>query len=276
MQEHLLKILNKFSLRWDLINENIIDTNTFIFIDGIENEERWNYYHYVCKELKIKDKVIRYHGMNSELASQKKREGHKRENDFKLKYGFEVKSGQEKADLIKDGEIYASLKGGKKIQYGMHVLNNTPEKIKELFSDWVFTYKNNLVSFNERLDIANKIIQKLQNSRELRYYWINWFCRKYENLPYIIIRDVKNGEMYYRISYDDLINVIVDNINFYTTKGTIKINTNIDLGEKKRRVLFEFEIRKDKKNLLMHGTSEVIIKIIKKYKIDVKEIYKIK
>jgi hypothetical protein len=82
--------------------------------------------------------------------------------------------------------------------------------------------------------------------------------------------------MYYRISYDDLINVIVDNINFYTTKGTIKINTNIDLGEKKRRVLFEFEIRKDKKNLLMHGTSEVIIKIIKKYKIDVKEIYKIK
>lgn len=275
MQEHLLKILNKFSLRWDLINENIIDINTFIFLDDIENEERWNYYHYVCKELKIKDKVIRSHGMNSELASQKKREGHKRENDFKLKYGFEVKSGQEKADLIKDGEIYASLKGGKKIQYGMHVLNNTPEKIKELFSDWVFTYKNNLVSFNERLDIANKIIQKLQNSRELRYYWINWFCRKYENLPYIIIRDVKNGEMYYRISYDDLINVIVDNINFYTTKGTIKINANIDLGEKERRVLFEFEIRKDKKNLLMHGTSEVIIKIIKKYKIDVKEIYKI-
>ena len=81
--------------------------------------------------------------------------------------------------------------------------------------------------------------------------------------------------MYYRISYDDLINVIVDNINFYTTKGTIKINANIDLGEKERRVLFEFEIRKDKKNLLMHGTSEVIIKIIKKYKIDVKEIYKI-
>ena len=275
MQEHLLKILNKFSLRWDLINENIIDINTFIFLDDIENEERWNYYHYVCKELKIKDKVIRSHGMNSELASQKKREGHKRENDFKLNYGFEVKSGQEKADLIKDGEIYASLKGGKKIQYGMHVLNNTPEKIKELFSDWVFTYKNNLVSFNERLDIANKIIQKLQNSRELRYYWINWFCRKYENLPYIIIRDVKNGEMYYRISYDDLINVIVDNINFYTTKGTIKINANIDLGEKERRVLFEFEIRKDKKNLLMHGTSEVIIKIIKKYKIDVKEIYKI-
>jgi hypothetical protein len=61
MQEHLLKILNKFSLRWDLINENIIDTNTFIFIDGIENEERWNYFDYVCKFVYQYDAPIMNH-----------------------------------------------------------------------------------------------------------------------------------------------------------------------------------------------------------------------
>jgi hypothetical protein len=66
-----------------------------------------------------------------------------------------------------------------------------------------------------------------------------------------------------------------NNLEFYTTKDKVKINARIEIGEKEKRTFFDIEPRTDKDNtILMHGLSERVIKIIKYYKIDVKEIYK--
>jgi len=96
--------------------------------------------------------------------------------------------------------------------------------------------------------------------------------RKDENIPFLIVKDVSSG-IYYRIKYDTLINILVDNIEFYTTKDKVKIVARINMGDKSE-VVFEFEPRTDKNNaLLMHGQSKVIINVIKYYNINVEETY---
>ena len=82
MQEHLSKILTEYSLRKDLINRLYLDTNTYIFLPEISEEVRWQYYNFVCRELGIRDKVIRLHGMSRLKASAKKNKGHKDEDNF--------------------------------------------------------------------------------------------------------------------------------------------------------------------------------------------------
>jgi hypothetical protein len=270
MQEHLIRIFNRFSLRGDLINRLVIDTETYIFRDDVSEENRWGYYIWVCKELKIKDRVVRSHGMDSKKASSKKVGGHNDESFFE-RYGYEVQLGTNKTDLINNGESFASVKGGVKIQWGMHVINKLPEKLIELFGDWISTYENNFVSLEGRKGFADTIIDTLSDKNE-RFYLLNYFLRKNENIPFLIVKDV-NEKIYYRINYEDIINVLVDNIEFYTTKDKVKIVATINTGNKSE-VVFEMEPRTDKNNaLLMHGQSKVIINIIKNYNVDVKETY---
>jgi hypothetical protein len=79
--------------------------------------------------------------------------------------------------------------------------------------------------------------------------------------------------IYYRIKYDVLINILVDNIEFYTTKEKVKIVARINMGDKSE-IVFELEPRTDKNNaLLMHGLSKVIINVIKYFNINVEETY---
>jgi len=271
MQNHLVQILKKYNLRRGLINKLVVNPLTFIFRDDADDELRWSYYKSVCKELKIKDRIIRFHGMDSEKASEKKIKGHVEEKLFQ-KYGLEVQYGTNKTDLIKDGNSYASLKGGKKIQWGMHVIKKLPKDLQELFGPWISTFKENSLYY-KRLDFGNNIVNCLDN-RELRRYLINYYFRKNEDVPYLIVKDIKDGT-YYRITYTDLIDVLVENLEFYVTKDKVKVVGRMDLGNKKKMVIFEIEPRSCKSNyILMHGESSRIIKIIEKYNIDVKETYK--
>lgn len=270
MQQHLVKIFNRYSMRKDVINRLVVNINTFEFRDDVTEEGRWVYYNWVCKELKIKDRITRSHGMDSEKASSKKVGGHDEETFFE-RYGYVVQKGTNKTDLTYNGDPFASLKGGTKIQYGMHVLSKLPERLQELFRNWISTYENNFVSLEERKDFANIIINTLSN-RDERYYFLNYYLRKNENIPFLIVKDVSNG-IYYRIKYEDLINILVDNIEFYTTKEKVKIVARINMGDKSE-IVFELEPRTDKNNaLLMHGQSKVIINVIKHYNINVEETY---
>lgn len=270
MQQHLVKIFNRYSMRKDVINRLVVNINTFEFRDDVTEEGRWVYYNWVCKELKIKDRITRSHGMDSEKASSKKVGGHDEETFFE-RYGYVVQKGTNKTDLTYNGDPFASLKGGTKIQYGMHVLSKLPERLQELFRNWISTYENNFVSLEERKDFANIIINTLSN-RDERYYFLNYYLRKNENIPFLIVKDVSNG-IYYRIKYEDLINILVDNIEFYTTKEKVKIVARINMGDKSE-IVFELEPRTDKNNaLLMHGLSKVIINVIKYFNINVEETY---
>jgi hypothetical protein len=208
--------------------------------------------------------------MDSELALSKKVGGHDEETFFE-RFGYVVQKGTNKTDLTLNGESFASLKGGTKIQYGMHVLSKLIQRVQDLFRDWISTFEDNFVSLEERREFANIIIDKL-NDRDERYFLLNYFLRKDENIPFLIVKDVSDG-IYYRIKYDTLINILVDNIEFYTTKDKVKIVARINMGDKSE-VVFEFEPRTDKNNaLLMHGQSKVIINVIKYFNINVEETY---
>jgi hypothetical protein len=270
MQNHLIKIFKRFSMRKDLTNRLYIDLDTYQFKDNIPEEDMWDYYIWVCRELKISNRVMRSHGMDSVTASSKKVGGHDEEVLFE-QFGYEVQKGTNKTDLRKDGESFGSLKGGVKIQWGMHVINKLPEKLQKLFGDWISTYGNNFVYLDNRKLSADEIIKQLDDPNE-RFYLLNYFFRKNENIPYLIVKDVKEN-IYYRIDYLTLINILVEHMEFYTTKDKVKIVSRINTGEK-TEVLFEIEPRADKNNaLLMHGQSKVIINIIKHYKINVEETY---
>lgn len=271
MQDHLVRILKKYNLRKGLVNKLVVNPMTFIFREDADEELRWSYYNSLCKELKIKDRIIRLHGMDSEKASTKKTDGHMMERFFEM-FGCEVVPGQNKTDLIKDGNVFASVKGGKKIQWGMHVLSKLPERFQTLFGTYISSFEKNSVYFERRKEIANGILNHL-DSRDSRFDLLNYFFRKNEEVPFLIVKDCDSG-IYYRIKYIDLINVLCDNITFYTTKDKVKIVSQIKIG-KKQKVLFEIETRSDKANaLLMHGKSNVIIDIINNFKIDVEETYK--
>lgn len=270
MQEHLIKILNRFSMRTDLVNELFIDVDDYRFRSDVSEEDMWSYYILVCKELKIRDRIIRSHGMDSGKAYNKKIGGHTEETLFE-KYGLQTQSGTNKTDLLKNGKPYASLKGGVKIQWGMHVITNLPKNLKELFSLWISTFEKDSLYYR-RLEFGNKIVSQL-NNKNLRRSLINFYFRKNEEIPFLIIKDVNIG-IYYRIKYLDLIDLLVENLDFYVTKDKVKVVGRMDLGENKKMVIFEIEPRSDKDNyILMHGLSNRVIRIIKKYKIHVEEIY---
>jgi len=271
MRTHLFHILTSRPLSKYLLGTEI-DNDTYDFYQHIDEETQWEKYIWVCKELKIKDRIMRSHGMDSEKASAKKIGGHNDETFFE-QFGLEVQKGNNKTDLRLNGLPYASLKGGVKIQWGMHVINKLPERFQKLFSKWISTYGKNSLYLKERTEYAKEIVNLLSN-KETRKDLINYYFRKDENIPFLIVKDVKNS-IYYRIVYFDLINVLVDNLEFYITKDKVKINARINIGEKQKRSFFDIEPRSDNNYpILMHGLSERVIKVIKYYKIDVKEIYK--
>jgi hypothetical protein len=270
MQSHLIKTLNRFSLRSDVINKLIINPVSYIFREDTSEEEKWEYYNSICRELKISNRVLRMHGMDSNKASTKKNYGHDEEKRF-AGDEFIVKKGNKKTDIeYKDGRSYASIKAGKKIQWGMHVINELPERFQELFSLWISTFEKNYVSLDNRISYADDIMEKLKD-KETRCDLLNYYMRKNELVPYLIVKDLVTSE-YIRVEYEELINVLCNNIIFYHTKKKVKIVAQIKL--EKPITLFEIEPRSDKNNaILMHGHSKVIINSVKYYNVDVKERY---
>jgi hypothetical protein len=54
MEEHIIELLNKFSMRTDLHNDYIIDTETYKFRNDVAEEDKIWFYKFVCTELRIK------------------------------------------------------------------------------------------------------------------------------------------------------------------------------------------------------------------------------
>jgi hypothetical protein len=183
IQTHIVEILNRFSMRKDLVHRLYVNLDNYEFRDDISEEERWGYYIWVCKELKIKDRIMRSHGMDSKKASDKKIGGHNDETFFE-QFKLKVQKGNNKTDLTLNGQSYASLKGGKKIQWGMHVINNLPKRFQNLFSKWISTYGKNSVYLKKRSEYAEEIVNLLKN-KETRKDFINYYFRKEENIPFI-------------------------------------------------------------------------------------------
>lgn len=268
MQSHLSSILRRHSIRKDVVNTYMVDSKNFEFHHGISEENQWNYYHFVCKNLGIRDKMVRKHGMDSSKAFNKKTAGHIYEDIFG-DMGFEVRRGNDKTDLMDEGLPYASLKSGVKIQWGLHTLHNLPQWVQDLFGGYVDCYGDG--NYGDRFDHAHKIIEQLKD-KEFLYRLVNYIFTKGEGIPYLIVRDVKE-DVFYRVSYDDFIRIIVENMEFYVTKDKGKIVSSIENGSRSK-ILFEVEVRSDKGNsLLIHGKSEAVLNVIKYYKINVKEKY---
>lgn len=78
MQDHLIEIFNEYSIRVDLINKYIIDDKLFTFLedDGLTENDKWEYYIWVCKQLKINKRVMRSPGIDSDGGRKMKIEGH--------------------------------------------------------------------------------------------------------------------------------------------------------------------------------------------------------
>lgn len=78
MQEHLISILDEYTIRTDLVNKYIINPDTFIFIedDEINDNVKWEYYMWVCRELKINNRIMRSSGIDSKGGRKMKIEGH--------------------------------------------------------------------------------------------------------------------------------------------------------------------------------------------------------
>lgn len=268
MQNHLCTILRKYRIRKDIINNYRVDPVSFEFHPHISVETQWSYYNFVCKSLSIQDRIMRKHGMDSSKALDKKITGHVYEDIFG-DMGFEVRKGNDKTDLMFEGSPYASLKSGVKIQWGLHTLHNLPDWIQELFGDYVSCYGG--VGYENRFDEANSIIQRL-GDKEVLFRLINYIFTREEGIPFLIVRDV-DADIFYRVSYHDFIETIVNNMEFYITKDKGKIVSTIENGSKSK-ILFEIEVRSDKGNsLLIHGKSSAVINVIKFYNINVEEEY---
>jgi len=268
MQSHLSSILRRYSIRKDVVNTYMVDSKNFGFHPGISEETRWSYYHFVCRNLGIQNKMVRKHGMDSSKALNKKTTGHVYEDIFG-DMGLEVRKGNDKTDLMYEGLPYASLKSGIKIQWGLHTLHNLPQWVQGLFAGYVDCYGDG--NYGDRFDCAHRIIEQLMD-KEFLYRLVNYIFTKEEGIPYLIVRDVKE-DVFYRVSYDDFIRIIVENMEFYVTKDKGKIVSSIENGSRSK-ILFEVEVRSDKGNsLLIHGKSDAVINVIKYYKINVEEKY---
>jgi len=57
MQEHLNEMFTRFSLRTDLMSSLFINQETYQLRNDVCEEEKWLYYNWVCRELRIKDKI---------------------------------------------------------------------------------------------------------------------------------------------------------------------------------------------------------------------------
>ena len=76
MQQDLIRILNRYSMRRDLVNRLFVDVNSYEFRFDLSENDKWEYYIWVCKELGIRDRVMRSKGIDSDGGRKMKIEGH--------------------------------------------------------------------------------------------------------------------------------------------------------------------------------------------------------
>lgn len=212
-----------------------------------------------------------YHGMESQQASLKKKEGHKREDIrlLQLGDGARIVKGNGKVDIIRaDGET-ESVKGGGRTQWGLY----SEERInkselsnegKQAFSNWInFLPKNkeeylkNPKHFSQNTNVVDLYNVFKDNPMEL----IKYFCG-YDVIDYYVLMDKRDNTQMV-INKNEFFNKIENSIKrVYTTPGG-KLSI---AGGDKDVLLFELELRKGKnshRSVLFVSTLKQIIDLFK-------------
>lgn len=63
-------------MRKDLVNRLFVDVESYELRSDVSDNDKWEYYIWVCRELKIKDRVMRSKGIDSNGGRKMKIEGH--------------------------------------------------------------------------------------------------------------------------------------------------------------------------------------------------------
>ena len=212
-----------------------------------------------------------YHGMESQQASLKKKEGHKREyiRLSQLGEGAEIVPGNGKVDIIRPDEKTESVKGGGRTQWALY----SEERINEsklsdegqdAFSNWInFLPKNKEEylktpkHFSQNTNVVDLYNVFKDNPMEL----IKYFCG-YDVIDYYVLMDKRDNTQMV-INKNEFFDKIENSIKrVYTTPGG-KLSI---AGGNKDVLLFELELRKGKnshRGVLFVSTLKQIIDLFK-------------
>lgn len=211
------------------------------------------------------------HAMTSEVASQKKKSGHAREQIrlLQLGEGSEVIKGTGKADIRRHDGLFESVKGGKKTQWALYSLGRITED--QYFDQFEFEAIKNWVDFlpddknewkkNRSYYSINPNSTRLvevfkQNPMKL----INYFCGA-NVIDFVVTLDSRTNT-WNEIEMSLFIEKISNSIKrVYSTPG----GKLVIAGGKNDIILFEMELRKgtSHKRILFHSKLHTIIDCLK-------------
>jgi len=212
------------------------------------------------------------HAMTSEQASEKKKNGHIREEIrlSQLPEGSEIITGTGKADIKRNDGKTESVKGGKKTQWALYTLDRTltddffNNNEKQAFIEWVnFIPDSKEEWLKDRMFYSkNPNVSKLYDQfKDNPMRLVDYFCGT-SIVDYLVILDGRNNRWMEKemVEFRDKIK---DNIKeVYTTPG----GKLVFKGGDKNTILFELELRKGKnshKRILFHSLLHRVIDSIK-------------
>ena len=212
------------------------------------------------------------HGMTSEQASNKKKDGHKREvvRLKQLGEGSVIIKGRGKPDILRNDGLTESVKGGVKTQWALYslsrIINDTKFNENEInaLTKWVnhipddkkeWEKNRHLYSINPNVEFL------LEQFKDNPIKLVEYFCGV-NDVDYIVILDSRDN-VWKEILMTDFRDKIKSSIkDVYTTEGGKLVIS----GGDKNIILFELELRKGKgshKRILFHSLLHRIIDCLK-------------
>jgi hypothetical protein len=211
MQKHLIVILNRFSMRKDLVNKLFVDLETYEFRDDVNLNERWNYYIWVCKELKIKDRIMRSSGIDSDGGRKMKLEGHLNEELV----GYDILKNS-------DTNVFNNIlrKGEKILDVVCDGIKS--KKVNSIIEDKKTTSKSdiNLITNKRKINIS----VKKSDSGQVHINKVNSFIVGYEKIYSPIPTIVKDSLLFLFSGHSDTLSILENPI--YYNELTSKLETH--------------------------------------------------
>lgn len=213
MHEHLIKILNRYSMRTDLINSLYLNDD-YSFKQNVTENEMWLYYVSVCKELNISNRIMRSKGIDSEGGKKMKIEGHINEdlvkidlltNNNNITFKNVLKENETIVDVICDG-----IKS---------------KKVDSIFKNKKTTSKCDVKIISNLKEINLSI--KKSESGQVHLNNVNQFIKGYETI-FTNIPDIVKSSLLFLFSGHHLTNVILNDPKFFnplTNKMELRHNT---------------------------------------------------
>lgn len=212
------------------------------------------------------------HAMTSEIASEKKKGGHKREHVrlSLLGEGSCIIKGTGKVDIIRHDGLTESVKGGKKTQWALYSLKRLindevfNEDEKSAFTEWVNHIPDDKKEWEENRNIYSvnpKVDFLLEQFKNTPIKLVEYFCGV-NDVDLLTILDSRNNK-WVETPMKEFKEKITESIkDVYTTEGGKLVIS----GGEKNTILFELELRKGKgshKRILFHSLLHRIIDCLK-------------